>query len=198
MDASNAPSRDLVSGDMHILATTFYATIDEQARRRGKPEPSDDLTGLINPEVDVEHGVTFIPKPSFANQVAGSILDAGMMALRDRHKGRARFLTVSAPTGSGKSSYSWALVASILKAFPNVSIVYACETIQQCEATYWGLKEAMDLVRLTEQSVAPPPFLRNAGNNVGLRLAVFTGAHDINKTWEEINGPHHHPEVPPQ
>jgi hypothetical protein len=141
MDAAAAPSRDLVSGDMHTLTSTFYATIDEQARRRGKSEPSDDLTGLLNPEVDFEHGVAFIPKPSFANQVAGSILDAGMMALRDRQEGRARFLTVSAPTGSGKSSYSWALVASILKAFPSVSIVYACETIQQCEATYWGLKE---------------------------------------------------------
>jgi hypothetical protein len=90
MDAITAPSHDLMSGDQSILTATFYATIDNQARRRGKPEPSDDLTGLLNPKMMDDGGITFIPQPSFANQVASSILDAGLRALRDNAEGHLK------------------------------------------------------------------------------------------------------------
>lgn len=165
---SIAPSRDLVSGDFGTLLDTFYSAIDDQARRRGKPEPCPkDWTP--------DH-------KTFALDVSSSILDAGRMALQDHLAGHSRFLTCSAPTGSGKSSYSWALVAAVAQTYHEASVVFACETIQQCEATYWGLREMMGIV-------APPAFQRNAGNVVGLQppdLVVFTGAHDSNKKWEEI------------
>jgi hypothetical protein len=179
MDASNAPSRDLVSGDYQALLHTFYATIDNQARRRGKPEPSDCLTDLLNPEMMEDSsgvsdgGITFIPQSSFANQVAGSILDAGRRALQDHAEGISRFVTVSAPTGSSKSSFAWCLVASLVKTYPDVSVVFACETMQQCEETYWGIHEAMEIAEsLTNGSVGPLNSQRAYGKIKGQTLRL--------------------------
>ena len=204
MDAITAPSRDLVSGDQAILTSTFYATIDEQARRRGKPAPSDDLTGLLNPMVVdpyADHprpdwrgggGAAFIPQPSFANQVAGSILDAGLRALRDHHEGISRFVTVSAPTGSSKSSFAWCLVASLVKTYPDISIVFACETMQQCEETYWGIHEAIEIVESLAASNSQRTYRENhAATTVPFKatkdqLVVWTGGHDRSVPLETI------------
>jgi hypothetical protein len=186
MDAI-APSRDLASGDTHTLISTFYSTIDDQARRRGKPEPS--AWNLFN-EAAAAVGED---KPSFANQVASSILEAGIAALKDHQKGRARFLVCSAPTGSGKSSGAHALTAAIIKAYPNASVTFACETIQQCEAAYWGLREAMELVGcLSDPCLLTHPKESWKGaeatdaRGLSERLVIYTGAHDLNKDWSEI------------
>jgi hypothetical protein len=169
MDASNAPSRDLVSGDFGTLLHTFYSTIDEQARRRGKPEPCPFAWS-----VDCDK--------TFALDVASSVLDAGRMALQDHLAGRARFLTCSAPTGAGKSSYAWAMVAAVVEAYPEASVVFACETIQQCEATYWGLREVMDL----RSSFNCPKPLSTVKEQELPDLVVWTGGHDANKSWDDI------------
>jgi hypothetical protein len=183
MDALNAPSQDLVSGDYQALLHTFHATIDTQARRRGKPEPSDDLTGLLNPVIGDGGGVTFLPQLSFSNQVASSILDAGRRTLQDHAEGRSRFVTVSAPTGSSKSSFAWCLVASLVKTYPDVSLVFACETMQQCEETYWGIHEAMEIVESLAASNSQRDHWENHAATEPFRatkdqLVVWTGGHD--------------------
>jgi hypothetical protein len=179
MDAITAPSRDLVSGDQAILTSTFYALIDDQARRRGKPEPS--AWNLFN-ETALAQGEELI---TFAQQVANSVLDAGLAALTDHAEGRSRFVVVSSPTGSAKSSYSWALVAALLMAYPELSVVFACETIQQCEATYWGIKEEMAAAR--DPSLVISPKKESSFYETTERdLVIWTGAHDSRyETWED-------------
>lgn len=94
------------------ITAAFWAAVEKQADLRAKP---------MSP---------------FSRSVAQSVLDAGMLAYSDRQTATARYQTVSAPTGSGKSSYAWALVAAITEAVPGSSAVFLCETIDQCEDTY--------------------------------------------------------------
>ena len=66
----------------------------------------------------------------FGNRVAEVILDAGLAALRDHRSGTPRYRVVSAPTGSSKSSFSWALTAAFIAADPQAfSVAPARETV---------------------------------------------------------------------
>ena len=65
MDASNAPSRDLVSGDYLTLLHTFNTAIDQQATTRGKPRPTE---WTLFDEVAMAQGR--LPEDSFAKQIA--------------------------------------------------------------------------------------------------------------------------------
>ena len=100
----------------------------------------------------------------FGHQVAEVILDAGLAALSDHRQGIPRYRVVSAPTGSSKSSYSWALTAAFIAAIPNSSVVFACETVAQCDDTYRELATLVD----------PKD------------LAVWSGAHDIDRDPSDI------------
>ncbi|ACL62223.1 DEAD/DEAH box helicase family protein [Methylobacterium nodulans] len=114
----------------------------------------------------IERGNTL---SDFSRSVAQSILDAGMAAYDDRDHRREQYRVVSAPTGSGKSSYAWALLAALIEAVPGSSAVFLCETINQCEDTYRELLKLVD-----------------AGD-----LAIWTSAHDAAKSLEDIERAYH-------
>ena len=119
---------------------SFWTLVEKQAAQRGQP---------LSP---------------FSREVAGSVLSAGLAAVSDRHEGKARYQVVSAPTGSGKSSFAWALTAATVDAIPGSSVLFLCETIDQCEDTF---RELAKLVPAAD-------------------LAVWTSAHDRRRTEEEI------------
>lgn len=122
------------------LVPTFWGIVEKQAHERGRS------------------------LSAFSRSVAQSILDAGLAACDDRGQQRELYRVVSAPTGSGKSSYAWALVAALIKAVQGSSAVFLCETIHQCEDTY---KELLKLVDSDD-------------------LAIWTSAHDLAKPLETI------------
>jgi hypothetical protein len=123
------------------LEHAFWSLVEQQAKKRG------------------QRGVT-----PFGREVAKSVLSAGLLAHEDRALGRSQYRVVSAPTGSGKPTYAWALVAALIEAHPRSSVVFLCETIDQCEDTY---KELTSIVRSDD-------------------LAIWTGAHDRSKDLSEI------------
>lgn len=100
----------------------------------------------------------------FNRSVAQTILNGGLLAYKDRLEVKAQYRVISAPTGSGKSSYAWALIAALIQAVPDSSALFLCETIDQCEDTY---KELAKLV--------------NPGD-----LAIWTSAHDRARPLEDI------------
>ncbi|MET7243000.1 hypothetical protein ABZT49_06485 [Methylobacterium sp. EM32] len=126
--------------DTSNLVPTFWGIVEKQAHERGRP------------------------LSTFSRSVAQSILDAGLAACDDRDQQLEQYRVVSAPTGSGKSSYAWALVAALIKAVPGSSAVFLCETIHQCEDTY---RELWKLVGRDD-------------------LAIWTSAHDLAKPLEAI------------
>ena len=123
------------------LERAFWAIVEAQAKRRGR----ENVT-------------------AFGAEVAKTVLSAGLLAVEDRGLGHPQYRVVSAPTGSGKSTYAWALVAALVEADSRSSVVFLCETIDQCEDTY---KELSGLVRPED-------------------LAIWTGAHDRSKDIAEI------------
>ncbi len=126
------------------LVPTFWGIVEKQAHERGRP------------------------LSTFSRSVAQSILDAGLAACDDRDQQLEQYRVVSAPTGSGKSSYAWALVAALIEAVPGSSAVFLCETINQCEDTY---RELLKLVDVDD-------------------LAIWTSAHDLAKPLEAIERAH--------
>ncbi|MBO0904669.1 DEAD/DEAH box helicase family protein [Jiella sp. MQZ13P-4] len=100
----------------------------------------------------------------FNKEVAEAVLNGGFAALEDSFRQSPRYQVISAPTGSGKSSYAWALVGAVVQAEADSSALFLCETIHQCEDTY---RELTKLV--------PPE-----------HLAIWTGAHDAKKPLEDI------------
>jgi hypothetical protein len=122
------------------IEQAFWAIIENQAQDRG-------------------HTLT-----SFNREVAQSILNGGLLAYRDRLEAKAQYRVISAPTGSGKSSYAWALIAALIQAVPGSSALFLCETIDQCEDTY---KELAKLVDLND-------------------FAIWTSAHDRARPLEDI------------
>ncbi|SHL54975.1 DEAD/DEAH box helicase family protein [Bradyrhizobium lablabi] len=93
----------------------------------------------------------------FDREVSQSIFCAGLLAIEDNSIGVAQYRVVSAPTGSGKSSYAHAFIRAYIETFPDVSVLFLVETIEQAEATY-----------------------RDISSLVGSEaVAVWTSAHDI-------------------
>ncbi|ACA20670.1 hypothetical protein M446_6407 [Methylobacterium sp. 4-46] len=123
---------------------TFWGFVEKQAHERGRSISA------------------------FSQSVAQSILDAGLAACDDRDHQREQYRVVSAPTGSGKSSYAWAFVAALIEAVPGSSAVFLCETIHQCEDTY---NELLKLVSSDD-------------------LAIWTSAHDLAKPLDTIERTH--------
>ncbi len=72
----------------------------------------------------------------FDREVAQSILTAGLLALEDNDRDIAQYRVVSAPTGSGKSSYAQAFARAVIEAHPEGSVLFLVDTIQQAEDTY--------------------------------------------------------------
>ena len=132
--------------DSEAITKAFWTTVERQALRRSLELLPDSATLSDRGK----------PLSTFSRGVAETILAAGLLAYADRLEGKARYQTVSAPTGSGKSSYAWALVAALIEAVPGTSAVFLCETIDQCEDTY---RELLKIVPAKH-------------------LAVWTSAHD--------------------
>ncbi len=124
----------------HDLQSAFWAKIDCQCAARGKP-------------------IT-----TFGREVAESVLQAGLLALDDWRRSVPRYNVIAAPTGSGKSSYAWALAAALVGADPSSSVVFLCETINQCEDTFAELRR-----------LAPPE-----------SVVVWTSAHDAKRDPRDI------------
>lgn len=104
----------------------------------------------------------------FDREVAQSIFCAGLLAIEDNQTGAAQYRVVSAPTGSGKSSYSQAFTRAYVETFPDASVLFLVETIQQAEDTY----RAMSALIGTD------------------RVAVWTSAHDIGAAARAVQQEH--------
>ena len=124
----------------NTLSTAFWQALETQAHDRGHP---------LTP---------------FNRTVAQTVLEAGLLAYNDRLMGIRRHRVVSAPTGSGKSSYAIALISALIRADSSSSAVFLCETIDQCEDTY------QELLKLIDPN----------------DLAVWTSAHDATKEVDEV------------
>lgn len=97
------------------LEETFRLAIEEQAKSRN-------------------HELT-----PFDWEVAQSVYTAGLLALEDSQTGVSQYRVVSAPTGSGKSSFAQAFIRAYIKAFPNPSALFLVETIDQAEDVYQAM-----------------------------------------------------------
>jgi hypothetical protein len=126
--------------DTNSLCGAFWHALETQAHNRSQP-----LT-------------------SFNRDVAETILNAGLLALEDFASGVPQYRVVSAPTGSGKSSYAFALIKAVIDAIDGSSAVFLCETVDQCEDTY------RELVKLL-------------GSH---DLAIWTNSHDKRRTLVEV------------
>jgi len=93
----------------------------------------------------------------FDREVAKSIFCAGLLAIKDSQTGVAQYRVVSAPTGSGKSSYAQAFISAYVETFPDASVLFLVETIQQAEDTFRAMSALV-------------------GND---KVAVWTSAHDV-------------------
>jgi superfamily II DNA or RNA helicase len=133
--------------DNDALRQAFWTAVERQALKRGKP--------ALSP---------------FTRKVAEAILEAGLLAFEDRQLGRARFQIVSAPTGSGKSTYAWALVAALIEAVRGTSAVFLCETIDQCEDTYRELLAVVPKKDLAIWTSAHDKGARGGQPRTGLRF----------------------------
>ena len=75
----------------------------------------------------------------FARTVAQSIFTAGLLAMEDSYQDVAQYRVVSAPTGSGKSSYAQAFIKAYIEVVPDASVLYLVETIRQAADIYRDL-----------------------------------------------------------
>jgi hypothetical protein len=148
---------------MSNVETTSSANRESQAF--SSTQPQDPLTVTYWNEVEnLMHmrgpqGVT-----PFAHSVAQAVLDAALLALQDRVSGNAVHRTLAASTGSGKSSFSWCLVAALLKTVPDSSVLYVCPDVRQTEATY------IELSKIIEEE----------------DMAIWTGGHDAGSSLIQI------------
>ncbi len=93
----------------------------------------------------------------FDREVSRSIFCAGLLAIEDRQTDTAQYRVVSAPTGSGKSSYAQAFICAYVTTFPDASVLFLVETIQQAEDTFRAMSALV-------------------GND---KVAVWSSAHDV-------------------
>ncbi|MDT4737061.1 hypothetical protein [Bradyrhizobium sp. WYCCWR 12699] len=130
---------------MNIELTNAYeSALQEQARQRNQ---------IITP---------------FARRVSQSIFSAGLLAMTDSSHNVAQYRVVSAPTGSGKSSYALAFIKAYVETVPDATALYLVETIRQAEDIY------RDMSRL-----------------IGLdKVAIWTAAHDEQTYPEEAMKEH--------
>ena len=91
----------------------------------------------------------------FNRRVSQSIFNATMLALQDHQSGNARYRVVSAPTGSGKTSYAISMIATMVER-QEASAVIVSHTIDQCEDIY---KECLKVMNPED-------------------IAIWTSAHD--------------------
>jgi hypothetical protein len=91
-------------------------------------------------------------------KVATAVFKAGICALGDNVADVPRYRVVPAPTGTGKSSFSFAFITALVETDPDASVLFLVETARQADATY------EQLVPLIEED----------------NVAVWTGAHDLN------------------
>lgn len=76
-------------------------------------------------------------------EVAKSIYLAGLLALEDSKSDMSRYRVVSAPTGSGKSSYAQAFIRAYLDASHHASVLFLVETIDQADDTYQAMRDLL-------------------------------------------------------
>ena len=114
------------------LDAAFRLAIEEQAKARNK---------VLTP---------------FDWKVADSVYAAGLLALEDSQTAVSQYRVVSAPTGSGKSSYAQAFIKAYITVFPNPSVLFLVEQIDQAEDFY------QDMIKLLGRS----------------HVAIWTSAHD--------------------
>ncbi|MEK9285689.1 DEAD/DEAH box helicase family protein [Bradyrhizobium sp. ISRA442] len=126
------------------LEQAYDAAIKEQARLRNK-----QIT-------------------KFDREVAQAIFTAGLLAIEDSQCGVAQYRVVSAPTGSGKSSYAQAFAKAVTQAHPEGSVLFLVETIQQAEDTYRDMRTLIGKAN----------------------VAVWTSAHDRSTSAETIERQH--------
>jgi hypothetical protein len=126
------------------LENAYQAAIQEQARLRNR-----EIT-------------------NFDREVAQSIFNAGLHAIEDGDYGVAQYRVVSAPTGSGKSSYAQAFTKAFIEVHPEGSALFLVETIQQAEDTY------RDMSALVGKA----------------NVAVWTSAHDKQTSADTIERQH--------
>lgn len=132
------------------LTNAYEAAIQEQALLRNK---------IVTP---------------FDRQVAESIFTAGLLAIEDRARDVSQYRVVSAPTGSGKSSFAQAFIKAFVEVYPEGSALFLVETIQQAEDTYQGMSSLLGREK----------------------VAVWTSAHDLHTSPETIR--HQHGFLPDQ
>jgi hypothetical protein len=102
---------------------------------------------------------------AFDQKIANVVAAASLAAIADQDDTFAKFKVVSAPTGSGKSSFAVCFGAALYETNPDSSIAYVVETMTQAEAVYRDLK-----------AILP----------AGASLAVYTSAHNIKRNSEAI------------
>lgn len=112
---------------------------------------------------DRNHEIT-----AFDRNVAEAVWNATRAAIQDHRQGISSYRVVSAPTGSGKSSYAMAAIAGLVEDDPDASAVFLCETIDQCEDTY------QELIKLIDPE----------------DVAVWTTAHDLGNDLERVQEDH--------
>jgi hypothetical protein len=104
----------------------------------------------------------------FDMEVAECIFNAGLLAIQDRQRNLAQYRVVSAPTGSGKSSFAQAFIKAYITVFPDPSVLYLVETIDHAEDVYHQMSAL-----LGDENVA-----------------VWTSAHDLDTSEEQIERKH--------
>ncbi|KRR06369.1 hypothetical protein CQ12_33415 [Bradyrhizobium jicamae] len=103
----------------------------------------------------------------FARKVAQSIFSARLLAMEDSNKNIAQYRVVSAPTGSGKSSYALAFIRAYIEVVPDASVLYLVETIRQAEDTFRAMSDL-----------------------IGENVAVWTVAYDLDSSPEDVLSEH--------
>ncbi|MCK1485923.1 DEAD/DEAH box helicase family protein [Bradyrhizobium sp. 193] len=104
----------------------------------------------------------------FDRKIAESIFTAGLFAIEDSQRRIPRYNVVSAPTGSGKTSYALAFIKAYTDVAPSASVLFLVETIRQAEDIY---QEIASLVTKA-------------------KLAIWTSAHDLTTAPETIRQDH--------
>lgn len=103
----------------------------------------------------------------FDEEVSWSVYTAGLLGLEDHGRGIPQYRVVSAPTGSGKSTCAQAFIKAYLETFPNPSVLFLVETIDQAEDLFNSMSNLMKK-----------------------KVAVWTSAHDSKRLHQVIHDVH--------
>ena len=97
----------------------------------------------------------------FARRVSESICTAGLFALEDSSQNLAQYRVVSAPTGSGKSSYAQAFIKAYVETIPDATVLYLVETIRQAEDIYRDITRLIGIDKVAIWTAAYDEHIRN-------------------------------------